>query len=92
MTYAEFIVQFPEFSKAGEALVQAHLDAATACTSEAAFGDLYSQAIAYLAAHMLAMSPFSQQMRIDKSSGSSTYGDFYKSYILPKCGRRAAVL
>ena len=92
MTYAAFILQFPEFSKLTQAQVEVFIAQATLAVSSEAYGDLYETAIAYTAAHQLALAPFSQQMRMVQKDGETSYSMYLKEWIRPKIGRRAMVL
>jgi len=92
MTYAEFILQFPEFTKLTQAQVEVYIAQAEDMLDEDAFGDMYELAVAYKAADSLALSPFSQHMRMVNKDGMTTYGEFFRSSIRPRNGRRGMVL
>ena len=84
-TAAEFLVQFPEFLGAPEALVDAKLAFAGERTDAAVWGTLHTQGVMQRAADLLAKSPFAREMRL-VVDGKSVYEDDLKAMI-----RRVAV-
>lgn len=72
MTLANFRIRFPEFTTAGDTLVQACLDASALETSSESLGLSYDEAHGLLAAHKLACSPFGGMARLEKSN-KTTY-------------------
>ena len=95
VSYSEFVAEFPEFGK-DQALLQGVIEAkladAEALLSEDAYSDLWTLAIKYKAAALLALSPFGMQMRIETKDGESTYSLIFEKEIRPKMARRGAVL
>jgi hypothetical protein len=77
VTLASFRVHFPEFEGASDSLVQAKLDEAALALDERVFGARFDEAVRYLAAHRLALSPFGQTARMVAKDGSTTYGETY---------------
>lgn len=70
MDLTTFRARFPEFSRAGDAYVQGFLTSATARVDEDAFGEtLATEAIGWLAAHLMAVTP------AGITAGMSTRGD-----------------
>ena len=68
---ATFRVNFPEFTNATDALLQAAIDRASTLCDATTYGDLHTQAVLFTAADDLAMSPFSREMRL--KDGTSVY-------------------
>ncbi len=79
VSIATFKAHFPEFAdaRAPDDLIAAKLDEADNQTNSETWGDLLDQGILYLAAHLLATSPFGQQARLASSDATSTYGNRY---------------
>ena len=73
MTYADFVVAFPEFSDLAEAYVQAKLNEAAREISEAHWGTRFEDAQAYLAAHLLALTPMGFAAKLATPDGRSSY-------------------
>lgn len=65
--------EYPEFSNAPEALVQAKIDRAVVLTDEGVYDAHYGHAILLRAADMLARSPFARQMQLVSKDGSTPY-------------------
>lgn len=82
VSFADFIAQFPEFDGCTEAFVQRFLDDAETRINRAVWdasstkpkGDIGQK---YLAAHLIALSPFGQQARLASESGATTYQAHY---------------
>lgn len=75
ISYADFLVEFAEFSNTAEALVQAKLDEAYRRTPARVWGDLEDDGAKYLAAHLLACSPFAAELKLVGKDRSTIYGD-----------------
>lgn len=94
--YAEFIVDFPEFSEVTKAYLEVKLAEAAVLLDELAFGeadnDLYNVAVGYMAAHLLAVSPFGKQLQLASDDGSSVYSKVFDRNILPLVARRGMLL
>ena len=71
---ADFLVEFAEFTGAENALVDAKLAAALLRTPESIWDDLQDEGIKYLAAHMLALSPFARELKLVQDDGQTIYG------------------
>lgn len=78
MTYATFVIQFPEFGAVDPALVQAHLEAAALEIDLDVWGSKASQGQAYLAAHKMALSPFGNNAKLSQNNGLTTYAIHYE--------------
>lgn len=72
-SYETFIDLYPAFAAASEALVQAHLDAAAADTSETIWGDQYAAGVMLKAADSLAQTPEGRRMRLSNDDNVSIY-------------------
>lgn len=81
INYATFIAGFPEFVKAPTTLVQYHLARATAEVSEDYFGDLREDAVFYLAAHRMALSPYGQAAKLAPEKGATTYEKHFQELL-----------
>lgn len=87
-----FITKFPEFARAGTALVQAHLDAAALEIDTEIFATLADEAIYYLAAHRLALSPYGQTAKlVAEGKRTTTYQTHFRE-LQEKCCRGAWTL
>lgn len=90
---ADFQTKFPEFSEVDTGLIDEKIAEAVTLLSEDAFGvDLHTLAVHYKAAHLLALSPYGQQLQLVNGDGETVYGTYYKQQILPRVARRGAVL
>ncbi len=79
VTLATFVETFPEFKATADDVsltpyVQSKLDAAARHVSAAVWGSQYEYAVMLKAAHMLAMSPYGEKMRLNKNSKETVYG------------------
>jgi hypothetical protein len=95
--YAEFIVDFPEFANISQVYIEVKLAEAEAMLDELAFGEavgnaLYNIAVGYKAAHLLALSPYGQQLQLTSDDGSSVYMVAFEQNILPLVARRGLLL
>lgn len=73
MDRATFRIVFPEFAKTADARVDAFLGMAILECSEEAYGAQFATAVGYLAAHLIAQSPYGQNARSsDASTGRTT--------------------
>lgn len=76
ITLASFLAEFPEFDPedgSRDDLVQAKIDAAYLRTNAAVWGDMRDEGAKYLAAHMLALSPFARELKLADTSGETMY-------------------
>lgn len=73
MTLSQFLARYPEFQKAGTALVQSVLAEAATQLDQGVWGNLYDAGHGACAADILALSPFGQQARMVPKSGTTTY-------------------
>lgn len=64
---------FPEFANTNAALVESRIAQAEARIDAAVWGARAADGVLYLAAHLLATSPYGQQARLSSKDGSSTY-------------------
>lgn len=95
LTLAAFIVRFPEFTAADAGLVQAKLDEADRQIDRTVWDDpglahlLGDDGQGYLAAHLLALSPFGNAAAMVAKDGSTTFEKHYKRLqIAATCGLR----
>lgn len=82
VTVEEFIAQFPEFDECPADFIQPFLDDAEECIDRTIWGETKGDiGQKYLAAHMIALSPFGQQARLvtDKNPKTTTYGQHYNA-------------
>jgi hypothetical protein len=87
VTHEQFIVQFPEFVRVPRAPVEAMLARAEDEVNRDIFAGLADNAIMYLAAHRLALSPAGQGVRTDpsKGNGASTYEKAFSDLVRKAC-------
>lgn len=72
----KFVGRFPEFRQAGQMIVYAIREAAREVNARV-YGCKRGMAIAYLAAHKLALSPYGRGQRLVKDDNTTTYwGEF----------------
>jgi hypothetical protein len=80
MTREEFLAAYPEFvviDNEEPSIVPAKLVAADAFVSDS-WGDKRDEIIGLEAAHLLAISPFGRNAKLESSLGKSTYGEQLK--------------
>lgn len=77
MDDVSFRLRFPEFRTASNTLINSVIAEATARVASDVFGDLTEAAIGYLAAHLLAVSPFGKNQRLEDSTTVTTYWTEY---------------
>lgn len=73
LTLEAFRDGFPEFKNAADSLVQTKLDEAHRHFEREVFGGRYLDAVGYLTAHKLALSPLGTNARLNKTSDETTY-------------------
>lgn len=75
ITFIQFIgvKGFPEFSDAGQALVEAKLAEAERNIDIEVWGDQAEDGVCYLAAHLICTSPSGVMARLVSKDGSTTY-------------------
>ena len=74
VTYASFIVEFPEFARADyETVVTARLATATLQTPDDVWGTLRDDGIKWLAADLIARSPQGRELRLVNRENDSIY-------------------
>lgn len=75
LSRAEFLVKHPEFARTATALVDAKLAEAERRVSRAVYGATADDAVAALAAHLIASAPTGLPMRVDdkKGGGATIY-------------------
>lgn len=78
MTQDDFLAAFPEFRAAG-AMIPTKLAEATRRVDSSIYGDRTEDAIGYLAAHLLAMSPFGVNLRKEDDKTKSSYLDSFEA-------------
>jgi hypothetical protein len=75
VTVQRFQKSFTEFKDTEMQLIQQKLDAAILRTNATTFGDLTDQAVMLLTAHLLAISPEGEKVRLVKTSSETIYSD-----------------
>ena len=65
VTVEQIRAEFPEFVRTNEGLISAKLADARAMLNETAFGETHDQAVKYMAAHLVALSPGGEFARLD---------------------------
>lgn len=78
LSLGQFRVQFPEFDKVGDPLVNAALMRAALDINVDVWGAKQDTGHGLLAAHLLAISPMGQMARMSSKEGDSTYGKQYR--------------
>lgn len=81
MTPASFVQEFPEFFNALEkypGLVDAKLAEATRRVAPKVWKEKTDDGVKYLAAHLLALSPYGQGARLVAKDGGTVYGETYE--------------
>jgi len=83
LSVAEFRAMFPEFptGTAEDLHVTAKLSAASLNIDADVWGDRARIGGLYLAAHLLATSPFGMAARLASADGTSTYGNQYEKWV-----------
>ena len=74
MTPNDFRARFPAFARASDALIADRLAKAERRTPAAIWGDLQSDGVEYLAAHLLSLEPAARDLAKGEKAGESTYG------------------
>lgn len=74
-----FLVRFPEFAESDTDLIDAKLAEALGALSSTILGDRFDEAQGYLTAHLLALSPYGMQARLQAAvpTGETTYWQRY---------------
>ncbi len=80
-TPAEFLVEHPEFTGAGNTLIQAKLDLAALRTDATTWGTKWRAGVILRAAVLLAKSPHGRKMRLAKEDGSTVYDDDLRTMV-----------
>ena len=91
-----FLLRFPEFGEQSLSVVENALAAAGRSASEATWGNTHTDAVSYLAAHLLATRTMQIGQQVGAQSGtplgvqldSTLYGQEYRRLLtqLPICG------
>ena len=82
---AEFISFGPEFSKAPVAMLDFFIEAAKSKINPTVFVEHTKLAHFYWAAHLIAMSPYGRNLRLESDDGVTDYQRNYEM-ILKTCG------
>jgi len=72
-TAYSFKQRFQEFSETPDEVVDSALAEATRGCNAEVLGDRFDDAVGWKAAHILSVSPFGQQARLQSKEGESTY-------------------
>lgn len=83
VTYAQFIIDFPEFASAPQPVVEYELGVAARSVNSAMFAEQANDAIALLAAHKMALRPGGEFARLQTKDGTAktTFGEQYKEML-----------
>lgn len=73
MDIPTFKARFPEFSRLPDPTIKDAIARGTARTNSTVMGDQTDEAIGYMAAHLLALSPYGQQARLSEPGKMTTY-------------------
>lgn len=77
---SDFVTAFPELAPAGNTLIGSKLATALTQVDYSVYGDASGdQAVLYLAAHLIALSPYGRAARLVNKDGSTSYEGFYKN-------------
>jgi len=79
---ATFRIAFPELNTAPDVLVTYFLGVAEGAISADVFGDRFDEAQGYLTAHLLALSPYGKNARLQSEKGTTTYGKRFEEIRL----------
>lgn len=91
VTPANFKARFTEFIPAADALVQAALDAAARECDPRVYGDRTDDAVGWLAAHNLAVSPQGRSARLESDKATTTYFERFAQIRRQKAGGAWAI-
>lgn len=75
---SQFRVEFPEFERAPDSLVDAKLRNAVERIDRDVWGEQADSGTYNLCAHLLAISPFGMMAKLNTGPGTSTYGIEYE--------------
>lgn len=73
VSVSRFLKAYPEFKRTEAELVEQNLTAAEGRIATAVWGDLATDGIMVLAAHLLSMSPEGEQARLKKENRATVY-------------------
>ena len=94
--YASFIAAFPEFDSTGiqQTYVETKIAEATSLLEADQHGadPIYNLAILYMTAHLLAISPYGQQLQLVNEDGSTVYGKFFNERLRVLVTQRGMLL
>jgi hypothetical protein len=79
VSYAQFVEEFPEFANVGETVVQARLDMAALQVNASAYGGKRDMAIKYLAADLIARSPYGEMARLSPTGAKTIYRETFEA-------------
>jgi hypothetical protein len=74
ITRAAFVEEFEEFTNTSDAVIDAKLAEAYRRTPERVWGDLTDDGAKYLAAHLVAQSPYARELKLVDKDGQTRYG------------------
>lgn len=75
MTLSDFRSNYPEMSAISDLLVGTFLARAASSLDIGVYGGLYDEAHGCLAAHLLVLSPYGKNARLQSEKGKTTYGN-----------------
>lgn len=83
VTRTSLLTEHPEWANAPTDLVDAKLAAAKALLDTDVLGDLYDYAVVLKTCQLLALSPFSRDMRLSKDDGTTIYDRELHDILIP---------
>lgn len=91
-TLSDFRTHFPSFTRTEDDLVTAKLTEAGRLVEEAVWGELHTDAVLYMAAHLLTLSPYGVNAATSDPAGKTTtvYSQ-HLDYLADRLPRRGLV-
>ena len=92
--YASFIQAFPEFDQVDQTYIETKIAEASALLDEDAYGSdpIHNVAVLYMTAHLLAISPYGQQLQLVQDDGQTVYGRFFNERLRFLVAKRGMLL
>lgn len=86
VTRASLIEEYPEYADTPAAIVNAKIAAAVNRCDDRVFGDSFDHAVTLLACHLLAISPYGQQARVESKDDTTTYSLAFDALVRERAG------
>ena len=77
----DFLARFPEFEPASKGMIDEAIAEAARNVVGGVWREKNDDGVRWLAAHLLAISPFGQQARLISKDGSTTYGKRFAELV-----------